>query len=274
MARKGTTALAAAATGSGEAPANLQLRSATITAIDTGVTPWTVTITLGDVSVPDVNVLGWLDPRVGDEVQVLQAGSSILVLGTVGPAKVYVPPSPPPAPPAPPAPPTPALAVKPYPVVANGSGTWPSLQPIGSWSNIRLWQGGSIAQRAYWFYGNKIAAAKGSGTIISGSIFIKRNDSGGVGGAANVRLGSHTLESQPGSAGALSNVTVVGSLYKSQGKTFALPASIIAGMNAGTIKGLGLEPGALGYTTPDYLIAYPYGNGTEWSGSLSLNIQK
>ncbi|QPX62572.1 minor tail protein [Arthrobacter phage Wollypog] len=281
MAGKGSERLAQAANGGPEAQAPLQLRSGTITAINTGVTPWTCTVTIGQTSVPEVNMLGWLDPRVGDEVQCLQVGPSILVLGTVGPAKVYVPPSPSPAPPAPvvppPAPGKPggAPVVKAYAISPDASGTYPSQQPIGSWSNVKLWQGGAIAQRAYWFYGNKIAAAKGAGTIVSGTIFIKRWTAGGVFGEANVRLGSHGFTSQSGSpTGALGNVTRVGGLAQGKGKTFVLPASIIAGMNAGTVKGLGLEPGALGYVTPDYLVAYPYASGSLWSGALSLNIRK
>lgn len=272
--RKGAEMLAGAANGSGEASAALQLRSATVTAVNKSVSPWTVTVTVGDTSVPDVNLLGWLDPRVGDEVQMLQSGPTLLVLGTVGPGKVYVPAEPPPAPPAPVVPSGDSLETKPYPISAVGSGTWPSQIDVGNWSNASLWQGGAIGQRSYFFYGSKIAAAKGAGMIISGSIFIRRRGNGGVGGAANVRLGGHNLATQPGSAGALSSVANVGSLLKEQGKTFMIPSAIIAGMNAGTIKGLGLEPGALGYLTPDYLIAYPYGPQSEWSGALTLNIRK
>lgn len=277
---KGAQALASSATGSGEAPPVLQLRTGTITAINSATAPWTVTITLSGMSVSEVYFLGWFDPRVGDNVQVLQQGESLLVLGTMGPGKVYMPPAPPPAPPAPVVPPPPpgkpggAPVTKAYAISAIGSGTWPSQQPIGSWSNLRLWQGGGIAQRSYFFYGNQIAAAKGAGTILSGTIFIKRWPSGGVFQGANVRLGAHGLATQPGSAGALSAVSTVGQLNQDQGKTFVIPASIIAGMNAGTFKGLGLEPGALGYVTPDYLIAYPFNDKNTWSGALSLNIRK
>ncbi len=279
--KKGSERLAAAATGNGEAPPALQLRSGTITAINTGVSPWTVTVTVGGFSVDSVNILGWNDPRVGDEVQILQAGPALLILGTVGPGKVYVPGSPPPAPPAPVVPPPRpgkpggAPVTRLYPIAPIGSGTYPSQQPIGSWSNIRLWQGGAIAQRAYWFYGTRIADAKGSGTILSGKIFIRRWTSGGSFGKANVRLGGHNFASQSGTpSGALSNVTNVGGLYLDKGASITIPAAIIAGMNAGTVKGLGLEPGVLGYNTPDYLVAYPWGPKTTWSGALSLNIRK
>ncbi len=281
VAGKGAERIASAANGGAEAAPPLQLRTATITAIDKATSPWTVTITVGDTSVPEVSTLGWLDPQVGDIVQVIQSGPSLLVLGTVGPGKVYMPGSPPPAPPAPVVPPPApgkvggAPVVKPYPITPDGSGTYPSQQPVGSWSNVKLWQGGAIAQRAYWFYGNKIAAAKGSGTIVSGTIFIKRWSAGGVFGAANVRLGSHNFTSQTGTPGsALGNVSNVGGLLLNQGRTFTIPSAIIAGMNAGTIKGLGLEPGALGYVTPDYLVAYPYASGSLWSGSITLNIRK
>lgn len=274
MAGNGIRALVAANSGNGEQPAPLQLRTGMVTAIDNSATPWTVSVQVSELVIPGINILGWYEPRVGDVVQLLQQGESLFVLGTVGPGKIYAPSTPPPAPPPPPPPPPPPLVTKAYPISPVGSGTWPSQQPIGSWSNLSLWQGGSIAQRAYWFYGNKIADAKGSGTILSGTVFVKRRSSGGVYGNANVRLGSHNLATQPASAGALSNVSVVGGLQRDQGKTFTIPASIIAGMNAGTIKGLGLEPGALGYVTPDYLIAYPYGAGTEWSGAITLNIRK
>jgi hypothetical protein len=268
--------MATASTGNNEAPPALELRTGTVIAINKGVTPWTCTIRLSEADIPGITMLGWYDPVVGDTVQILKSGPSTLILGTLAPGKVYMPPAPPPPPPAPPAPPAPAPVVREVPVSAVASGTAPSQKSFnGTWSNADLYQGGGIAQRGFWFYGNGIAAAKGAGTIIGGSIFIRRSNlSAGVGAGANVRLGGHGFEGQPGGVpGVHSAVSVIGQLGRDGGNTFTLPQAIIDGMNDGSIKGLGLEPGALGYLSPDYLIAYGFGAGREWSGALTLTVR-
>lgn len=278
MALNATAKVADAVNGNGEVPA-LQMRTATVTVVDKTVSPWTVTINLGESIVPGVTFAGWLDPQVGDTVKVLKQGPEIFVLGTMAPGKVYMPPSPPPPPP----PPTPEVITPPPPpqirqvgIQAIGSGTGPAEAPMNGWRNDRLYQGGgSIAQRSFWFYGSQIRDQKGAGTILGGTIFIKRMPlAAGVGGGANVRLGGHGWDSQPGGfPGPLSAVSVVGQLGRDQAASFELPAVVIDGMNNGSIKGLGLEPGQMGYLSADYLIAYAFGGGTEWSGSLSLTIR-
>jgi hypothetical protein len=268
--------MAQAATGNNEAPPQLELRTGTIIAVDKGVSPWVCTVRLSETDVEGVTMLGWYDPVVGDIVQVLKNGPSTLIFGTLAPGKVYMPPAPPPPPPAPPAPPAPAPTVKEVPVASIGSGTAPSQKAFdGTWSNADLYQGGGIGQRGFWFYGDGIATAKGAGEIIGGSIFIRRSNlSAGVGGGANVRLGGHSFTSQPGGVpGAHSAVSLVGQLGRDQGSTFSLPQAIIDGMNSGAIKGLGLEPGQLGYISADYLIAYGSGPGREWSGALTLTVR-
>lgn len=273
---KAAAKVALAAAGNNEAPDAMQMRTGTIVAIDKAVSPWTATLRGGGVDIPGITMLGWYDPVVGDTVQYVEQGPMRFILGICAPGKVYMPPSPPPPPAAPPAPPAAPLVVREVPVAAIASATGPSEKIYNSWSGGRLYQsGGSLAQRGFWFYGTGIATAKGAGTILGGKIFIQRiNTSHGNGGGGNVRLGSHTYETQPGGIpGAHGNITAVGQLGRGDAKTFDLPAGIVAGMNSGAIKGLGLEPGVLGYTSVDYIIAEQFGAGTEWSGSLTLVVQ-
>lgn len=245
-----------------------------VTAVDKTTTPWTCTIEVQQVRYSGITMLGWYDPQAGDPVMVSQQGKEFFVLGSLAPGKIYAPAIPPPAPPAPPPPVVQTPAPRTVNIWPASSGTYPAEAPLGGWRTDRLYQSGEAAtQRSYWFYNTAIADAKGSGTIIGGKIFIKRWDRGGIGGGANVRLGGHTYYAIGGSPGALSNVTVVGSLLRDQGYSWPIPDSIIAGMNSGVIKGLGLEPGISDYESADYLIAYAYGAGQEWSGSLSLTIQ-
>jgi hypothetical protein len=138
-----------------------------------------------------------------------------------------------------------------------------------------VYQTGKTAQRGFWFYGTDIATAKGTGTIRSGTVFVNRIDTPhGYSGGGNVRLGGHGLATQPGSIpGALSLVTNVGTLGRGKAKTFAIPQNLIDGMNAGTIKGLGLEPGTVGTSSKDYIIADKFGTGTEWSGAITLVVE-
>jgi hypothetical protein len=257
------------------------MRTATITAINKSATPWTVSVNISETIFPDATLLGWLDPQVGDVVKVLQQGSEIFILGPMAPGKVYMPPAPPPPPP-PPAPeviaPPPPPVTRTVAISAVGSGTGPAEAPQDGWRHDRLYQGGyARAQRSFWWYGNQIADAKGGGTIIGGTIFIKRWDASlaaGVNGGANVRLGGHGFTGQPGNfPGAHAGVSVVGQLGRGQGVAFGIPGHLIDGMNNGSIKGFGLEPGQMGYTSPDYLVCYPFGGGMEWSGSLSLTIR-
>lgn len=268
--------LALATTGNNEDAPQMQLRTGTIIAVDKGTTPWTATLRTSEIDVPGITMLGWYDPVVGDVVQFIQQGPMRFILGICAPGKVYMPASPPPAPPAPPAPPPPPPAIVEKSVTPIGSGTAPAEAPWGGWRSDRLYQGGGgLAQRGFHFYGGGIAAAKGSGTILSGKVFLDRiNTSHGSGAGGNVRLGTHGYSSQPGGIpGGHANVSVVGQLNRGEARSFNLPANIIAAMNNGSAVGLGLEPGALGYTSADYIISTGFGGGTEWAGALTLVVQ-
>jgi hypothetical protein len=272
--------MAKEATGNNEV-VPLEMRSGIVTVVNKTTTPWTLTVNIGDMLMDGVTFLGWLDPQVGDNVKLLKQGPDVFCLGPMAPGKVYMPPAPPPPPPTPP----PAVIAPPPPIVtrqvginAVGSATGPAENPLGGWRNDRLYQGGgAMAQRAFFFYGNQIADNKAGGIILGGKIFIKRWDASlpaGVNGGANVRLGGHSFATQPGGIpGAHGAVTVVGQLNRDQGVAFDIPQAIIDGMNSGAFKGLGLEPGGMGYTHPDYLLAFPFGPGREWSGSLTLTIR-
>lgn len=258
--------------GDGEDIPPLRMRTCTVMAVNTGSTPWTCTIRLGQIDITGVTMLGWYDPRVGDLVKVVQQGSELLVWGTLAPGKVYVPAAPPPAPPAPtPTPPAPP-GVRTVPITATDSSGWQF--SYNTWKDDRFIQGGvGVGRyRPHWFYGGQIAAAKGAGTIIGGSIFVKRDSGGGVNGGAQVRLGYHGAANRPDSGAApLGGVTVVGELTKGQGDTFPIPQGLLDALNAGA-AGFGLEPGAASYTSPDYLPSLGRQAG-EWSGQLSLTIQ-
>lgn len=276
---RGAKSLALATTGNNEVPDQMKVRTGLITAVDKTTTPWTVTVRLSEKDIPGITMLGWYDPVIGDVVQVMEQGPLRLVLGTLAPGKVYMPPAPPPAPPAPPAAPPAEVPVRTVPVSATSAGTSPAEAPtggVGTWRSDALYQtGGRLAQRGFWFYGTKIADVKGAGTILGGSIFIQRlNTAHGPGAGANVRLGWHTFTAQPGgNPGPHSSVTVVGQLGRGAGNTFVIPQPMIDAMNAGTLKGFGLEPGSLGYTSADYMISPGYGPGQEWSGALELTIR-
>lgn len=272
--RAAATSLARAVLGGGEATAPLQLRSATITAVKKTVTPWTVTINLSGVLVPGVTILGWADPYVGDRVQVLQQGQVLFVLGPPAPGRIYNPSTPVPAPPT-----RPASELNPSPLGPESSSV--SVEPTSSstvtgtsaWRNDALHQGGNaVAQRGYWFYGNALQTARGSGTALEASVFIKRIDYAGP-EVANVRLGTHTQPVRPPVSSALNNVAVVGTLRRGEGKFFALTPAMLAGINSGTVKGFGLEPGQLGLDSPDYLVAHEYGVDKEWSGTVSMTVR-
>lgn len=236
----------------------------------------TVDVDVDGVTVEGVHFRDGMDPEEGQLVWLLRQGPLLIVLGSPAPARVVVaehnhtsPPVNPASPAAPGAAPSAPASVRTVSVVAVDSGTW---QPsYSSWREDQVGQSGD-GRRGFWFYGGAIAAAKGSGTITAGSIFIKRQSAGGVNGGANVRLGTHAHTSQPVSGGtALSNVSVVGTLTRGQGGSFALSAAQIAALNAGAV-GLGLEPGSSGYTSADYLLAEPFSAG-DWSGALQLTVE-
>lgn len=275
MSRPRSSPLVQALAGPEQNPA-LQLRTGTVRAVNTSLTPHELELDIGGVTVTEVCYLfGWA-AEVGATVQVLQQGPLLLVLGPLAPGRVVVgahnhttPPTDPAPPPLPPAPePAPSVR-KTVAVTAVASATF--VPSFGNWRDDKVIQGGT-GQRGFWFYGSKIATAKGAGLIVSGSVFIKRARSGGVSGAANVRLGTHPHTAQPGSgAAALDAVGTVGTLLQGQGKTFPLTTAQIDALNAGA-GGVGLEPGASGYVTADYLIAEPRAAG-DWSGSLTLTVE-
>lgn len=259
-----------------EAGAALQLRTALVRTVDTSGTPYTVAIDLGGVTVSGVTFRDGMDPEPGQVVKVLQQGSELFIIGSPAPARVVVaehnhttPPVNPASPAAPPAAPVAGPSVTVRSVTAADSGTW---QPAySSWREDQVGQGGD-GRRGLWFYGGGIAAAKGSGTIIAATVFVKRKSSGGVNGGANVRLGTHSLTAQPvGNPGVLSNVATVGTLTPGQGAALALTPAQVAALNAGAV-GVGLEPGAGGYTSSDYLLAEPRSAG-DWSGVLQLTVE-
>lgn len=259
-----------------EALPQLQMRTGVVRAVDKATTPHTVTLDIAGLSLTGVTYLAGWDPEAGATVKVLVQGPDILVLGPLAPARMVVaahdhatPPTNPAPPPAPDAAPTAPVSRRTVSVVADASDSW---QPeFSRWRVDGVYQGGGSGQRGYWYYGSKIATAKGSGTIVAATVFVKRASSGGVNGLANIRLGTHTAASRPGSSVAHSNVAKVGALAKGKGGTFALTAAQVAALNAGA-AGVGLEPGALGYTSADYFIGQPRSSG-DWSGVLSLTIE-
>lgn len=256
----------------------LEWLTGVVRAVDTSGTPHTVDVDIdgGAVTAEGLTYPGWWSAEVGAVVELLRQGPRLRVFDVNAPARVQVgahnhttPPTDPTPPPAPGAAPTAPVTVRPVTVEAVDSGTY---QPAyGSWREDQVGQGGD-ARRGLWFYGAAIAAAKGSGTITAGSILIRRKSNGGVDGAANVRLGTHSHASQPGgNPGALSNVALIGTLLPGKGSTFPLTAQHIADLNAGA-TGVGLEAGSTGYVSADYLLAEPRSAG-EWSGVLQLTIE-
>lgn len=277
--------LVQALVGDDESMPPMRMRTCTVMAINKATTPWTATIRLGNIDVPAVTMLGWYDPRVGDIVKVAQQGSELLIWGPLAPSKVVVSPhrhaaadidgsiiAAPPTPTTPTPTPPPPASVRTVGITAIDSSGWQF--SYNTWRDDRFIQGGvgSGRYRPHWFYGNQIAAAKGSGTIIGGSIFIKRDPNGGVNAGANVLLGYHGFQTRPGSGAAgLGGVANIGQLGKGQGATLAIPQHMLDALNAGQ-AGFGLEAGVASYTHPDYMPSYGRQAG-EWSGQLSLTIQ-
>lgn len=241
--------------------------------------PWSVTVQLAEGTITEaIPFLAAYNPRVNDVVYLLRKGPALLVLGAAAPALTTVSPhrhaaadvdgtiiATPPTPAAPPAGPPPPPTVRTVGIAPDDQAYWSAW----GWKGDDLIQGGP-ANRAFWFYGGKIAAAKGGGTITGGSIYVeRRNTSHGVGGAANVRLGVHGYGTRPGSGGAGHGaVSVQAQLGRGQSANVPLSAAQIAALNAGS-PGLGLEPGGSSYSSPDYLRAVIGGA----SGQLSLTIQ-
>lgn len=255
-----------------------QITAAVVEDTSTASSPHTVSLRMPDgLLVPDLTYPGWWSPRVGDVATVVTQGGVVTILHAVAPCLTVVAPHRHktedidgyviPAPPTPPPPPTPTPA--PPTVVTR------TVQPtdMGSWGGASFNQNqmiqGGPAHDAFWFYGDGIAAAKGSGTITGGTIYVQRLATAhGVGGAANVRLGVHGYTGRPGAAGGVTTAEVVAQLNRGQGVAVPLTAAHVAALNAGA-KGLGLAHGSASYTSADYLRAL----ATAPSGALSLTIQ-
>lgn len=248
---------------------------AVVTAVDKTSTPWSVTLLLADGgTATGVKCVGWYNPRVNDVVLVGVAGNALVCLGgyagdvqVVATTASLTTPTNGATAAAPAAPPTYRTEY----VSPNSGRTW--APHLGSWRfDTDLKQGGPSAQRAFWFYGSKIAAAKGSGTITAATIYVRRSPDGGVYGKANVRLGMHPNGTQPGSGSTgLSNVRVATTLGLNEAKTIPLSAAQIGQLNSGTMLGVGLEPGSLGVESADYLPVWPVGSKYA-SGQLALTI--
>jgi hypothetical protein len=250
------------------------LGSGIVTAVSKASAPWLVTVRLADGTTQTMLAAGWYNPVVNDVVLVYRQAGAYVCLGsfagvanvvattatltTIG------------APATPPAPPTLPTTVRTAFVSADSSKTWAA----GAWrtDNDQLYQTGDTAQRAFWFYGTKIATAKGAGTIISATIWIPRQASAHGADRANVRLGTHGFATLPGSgASALGNVQSYAAAVPRGGDVaIALTAGQLAALNGGA-AGVGLEPGTVGGTNADYLIAV--GKTTQpATGQLALTI--
>lgn len=244
----------------------LRMLSAVVVAVNAVSTPFTVTLRLPDgATVDGVTYLGWWQPRVNDVAVVLQQGPRLLALGAEGPTALYAPPAPPPPPPPPPAPPPPPSAV----VTRTVQPVWVgSYKPGGAeWYPGDIRQGGPNYTGLF-YYGGGIAAAKGSGTILGGVIYMRRTAaSHGVSGAANVRLATHN-GAGPGAGFALGSVNVPVALTKGQDFNVPLSATQVAELNAGN-TGLALAPGSPSFTSPDYLRV----DSGAPAGALALTIQ-
>lgn len=252
-----------------------------VVAVQLSIAPHTITVRLADgTEVPGITFLGWWVPRVNDVVHLLRRGPAMLALGAVSPtqAKVsphrhrtadidgYVTPADP-TPAAPPPKPSAPPTVRTVGVTPVGKAYW---SPYG-WKSDDLAQGGPQGLRAFVWYDTRIADAKGSGTITGGSVYFqRRNTSHGPGGGANVRLGTHgfTLQNVTNPTLALGSVEVTRTLARGEAANVPLSAAQIAALNAGA-RGIGLEPGAGSYSSPDYLRMV----NDAAAGQLSLTIQ-
>jgi len=181
---------------------------------------------------------------------------------------------------APPPAPSPTPIVKKVTYNCDDSGTWNRTNTFWSTSlGTTLGQGGAYGHRGGWFYGTKLAAALAKAKKIRGmTIKIQRNNSiHGVSGPANVYLIGHNLTSKgSGSNKPLGETNApekIGTLYRGETKTFAVPSRYWASIQSGHTRGLGI--GLVGttttYTSPNYLLAN--GKGTT-SGQLYMEWEE
>lgn len=241
----------------GEQPGGIMLASAYVTA----VTGTTVTLRLADgTDLAPLPYLGWWAPRVGETTAIMRQGPLTVVLGPTAPAAVdtSAPPPPPQLPPPPPAQASVRTVAIPLTLAAGWDGT--------AWQRGDVRQGGP-AWDSYFLYGGRITSARGTGTIVSGTLYVQRIATPhGVDGEVSVRVGTHSLTSLPVSPPGLSSVAVVARVSRGQDVTAPLTAAQIAALNAGA-EGLGLAHGDQSFVGPDYLRA---GGAT---GALALTIQ-
>lgn len=257
----------------------LDLLSGIVTQVQTSTAPYGVKLRLADGTITDwLPYLAWWSPRVNDVAQVIRKGPALHVLGAYAPAVVVTSPhrhdaadvdgtiiaaAPAPGTPAPP--PAAAPTRRTVGVAPTDRAYW---SPWG-WRREELVQGGANALRTFWFYGTGIAAVKGSGTIVAGTLYLQRVSSYHGATSANVRLGVHNAVDASGSGGAAhTSVAVVRQLARGQDATVNLTPAQIAELNAGK-RGLGLEPGSLSYSSSDYLRAV----ANSASGQLALTIE-
>lgn len=269
------TNLARKITGGSEPNDPLQLRTATITAVSKAATPWTVTINMAGTLISGVTILGWTDPRVGEVVQCLKQGPLVFVLGQPAPGRTISPTLTIPTPATPPTSitnPTPPAQVNTREIAVEplSSSTW--APGASAWRDDVLMQGGQELNRAFFFYGTRIADAVGTAIILSGTILLRRLEGDGV-DLAQVRTGAHSLTAKPVGAPAVFTVEAAGTLERGQGKSIPLTSTQIASFNAKSGKGIMLSAAAAGLKSPDYLNLVRFGAGTEWSGTLSLTVR-
>lgn len=254
------------------------LRTAVVTVVSKAAAPWTVRVRFPDGTQTDPMLCaGWYDPTVNDRVFILQQATGLLCLGAAaGSAKVVATTASLTTIAAPATPPT-APAAAPTMTVANvaavSSRSWDPTAAAWITEDDDLRQTGLNARRAFLFYGTAIATAKGAGTIVRATLYLSRRLSQhGVDGPANVRLGTHTNATQPGSgATAHSNVATVAQLNRGEDAAVVLTSAQLAALNAGA-AGLGLEPGTTGAASADYLIGLGK-SALAASGQLQLVVQ-
>lgn len=254
-----------------------EVTSAVVSGVDETGNPFTVTLQFSDgLTVPGVAYPGWWAPRVGDVAVVLMRDGVATILHAVAPCltvtsphthsqsditgtSVPSPPSPAPVP----TPPAPTPSIRTVTVQPTDMASWDGASFLGS----QIVQGGPACD-AFWFYGGAIAAARGSGVITGGTIYIQRLAlAHGVAEGANVRLGTHDFTSRPAVAVPVVSVSVVGQLRRGQGVALPLSTTQIDALNAGA-KGLGLGRGSSSFASPDFLRAL----ATAPSGALSLTV--
>lgn len=226
--------------------------------------PYTLRVRLGSGTVTDgVPYAAWYAPQVNDVVNLLRKGPALWVLGPDAPANV-VPAGAVLVPPPVPSPPAPPATTRTVPVAPIDRASW---SPWG-WRADELVQGGP-SSRALWLYGDGIERARGSGTIIGASVYMRRVTREHGAQLANVRLGVHDFETRPASASSpLPLVSVAARLTRGQDATVPLSALQINALNSGA-AGVGLEPGDPAFTSADHLAVY----ADAASGQLALTIR-